>query len=87
MSFAAFQSRIFPRFTGDVEGDDGSAAKIREMHPFRAYKLLRSVSRFSLQGLLRGLEAIHETDLALKTSGHPEGLLLEQLLIKLCAGV
>jgi hypothetical protein len=28
---------------------------------------------------------MHETDLLLKTSGHPEDLLLERLLLSLCA--
>jgi DNA polymerase III subunit delta len=85
MPFPAFQARILPRLKETREGDDGSAAQFAEMHPFRAFNVLRSASRFSLQELLRALEAIQETDLALKTSGHPEGLLLERLLIAICS--
>jgi DNA polymerase-3 subunit delta len=84
--FEAFRVRVLPRLKEPREGDDGSAAKLLEMNPFRAFQLLKGASRFSLDGLLEGLEAIHETDLALKTSGHPEGLLLEQLVLALCAG-
>lgn len=86
MAFPAFQARMLPRLKEASEGDDGSAAQLAEMHPFRAFQMLRSASRFSQAELLRALEMIHETDLALKTSGHPESLLLEQLLITMCGG-
>jgi len=85
--FETFRFRVLPRLKEPREGDDGSAAKLLEMNPFRAFNLLRGASRFSLDRLIQGLEAIHETDLTLKTSGHPEALLLEQLLIKICPGV
>jgi len=86
ISFETFRVRVLPRLKEPREGDDGSAARLLEMTPFRAYHLLRGASRFSLARLIQGLEAIHETDLTLKTSGHPEALLLEQLLIKICPG-
>ncbi len=85
--FESFRFRVLPRLKEPREGDDGSAAKLLDMNPFRAFNLLKGASRFSLGRLLEGLEAIHETDLSLKTSGHPEALLLEQLLIKVCVGV
>lgn len=85
--FETFRFRVLPRLKEPRDGDDGSAAKLLEMNPFRAFNLLKGASRFSLDRLLTGLEAIHETDLSLKTSGHPEALLLEQLLVPLCAGV
>jgi DNA polymerase-3 subunit delta len=85
MPFEAFLSRIQPRLGQKMEGDDGSAAKLLQMHAFRAFNLLKGATRFSMPDLVRGLKAIHELDLALKTSGHPEGLLMEQLLIQLCA--
>jgi DNA polymerase-3 subunit delta len=86
LPFDTFRFRVLPRLKEPRDGDDGSAAKLLAMNPFRAFNLLKGASRFPLEILLRGLEAIHETDLALKTSGHPEALLLEQLLIKLCTG-
>lgn len=86
MNFATFRTRLLPRLAGEIEGDDGSAAKLLEMNPFRAFNLLKGASRFPMQDLLHGLAAIQETDRALKTSGQPEVLLLEQLLITLCGG-
>ena len=86
MPFPAFQSRVLPRLKEAREGDDGSAARLVVMHPFRAFSLLKSASRFSQPELLHALETIQETDLALKTSGHPEGILMEQLLITVCGG-
>jgi hypothetical protein len=35
---------------------------------------------------VRGLEAIHDADLAFKTGGQPEGLILEGLALTLCSG-
>ena len=87
LQFETFRFRVLPRLKEPRDGDDGSAAKLLDMNPFRAFNLLKGGSRFSLDRLIHGLEAIHETDLALKTSGHPEALLLEQLLIKICPGV
>ncbi len=86
LTFETFRSRILPRLRQAIEGEDGSAAKVLEMNPFRAFALLRAASRFGSQDLLGALEAIHDTDLALKTSGQSEALLMEQLLIKICAG-
>jgi len=86
MPFPAFQARVLPLLAKEVEGDDGSAAKLLAMKPFRAFNLLKAATRFSMPELVRALEAIHETDLALKTSSHPEELLLEQLLLTICAG-
>jgi DNA polymerase-3 subunit delta len=87
LPFETFRFRVLPRLKEPRDGDDGSAAKLLDMNPFRAFNLLKGASRFSLDCLIRGLESIHETDLALKTSGHPEALLLEQLLLKLCSGM
>ncbi len=86
LPFEAFRFRVLPRLKEPRDGDDGSAAKLLDMNPFRAFNLLKGASRFPLEVLIHGLEAIHETDLALKTSGHPEAMLLEQLLVKLCSG-
>lgn len=84
--YATFQAKILPRLAADAQGDDGSVAKLRGMHPFRAFNLLKAASRFTEAELVRGLEAIHGADLALKTSGQPEGLILEMLAVTLCGG-
>ena len=84
MAYAVFQARVLPRLAADTETDDGSAAKIREMHPFRAFNLLKAASRFTQAELVRGLGAIHDADFALKTSGQSEGVILETLAFTLC---
>jgi DNA polymerase-3 subunit delta len=86
VSYAAFQARIVPRLSAEGEEDDGSAAKLKAMHPFRAFNLLKAAGRYRLEELLRALSAIHEADLALKTSGQPESLILENLVLGLCGG-
>jgi DNA polymerase-3 subunit delta len=86
MAYGGFQSRVVPRLAADAGPDDGSAAKLRAMHPFRAFNLLKAANRFRLADLLRGLDAIHQADLALKTTGQAEGVILETLVLTLCGG-
>jgi DNA polymerase-3 subunit delta len=83
MPYPAFQSRILPRLTQEAEAADG-AATLAGMNPFRAFNLLRGAARFSLEELVGALAGIQETDLSLKTSGHPPEWLLETLLIRVC---
>lgn len=84
LTFGAFQSRVLARLHVDAESDDGSTAKLRAMHPFRAFNLLKAAVRFTEPDLLRGLGATHDADLAMK-GGHPEGIVLESLVISICS--
>jgi DNA polymerase-3 subunit delta len=83
LSYATFQGRVLPGLTAG-DDPDGAGARIGAMHPFRAYNVLRSAARFSQAELLAGLSAIHDADLALKTSGQPDDLILEPLVLSLC---
>lgn len=76
MPFAAFQARILPAVAAEVG---------ERMHPFRLYNMLRGAAAFSQDELLRALLDIADTDVSLKTSGQPESLLLETLLLRICA--
>jgi DNA polymerase-3 subunit delta len=84
MGYPAFQARVLPRLKAAGPAED-AVAYLAGMHPFRAFNLLRAAVRFPLGELLRDLEAIHEADLSLKTSGQPEDLILEPLLLAICA--
>ena len=83
LGYPAFQGRLLPKL-GAAGPEPEAAARLAAMHPFRAFNLLRSAARFPLRSLLDGLVAIQEADLALKTSGPPEALLVEALLLRLC---
>ncbi len=84
MAFPTFQARVFPRLAKEIEGEDRAAAKLLAMKPFRAFTLLKAATQFSMPELVGALEAIHETDLAFKTSSLPEELLMERLLLAIC---
>ncbi|MFB3818110.1 MAG: DNA polymerase III subunit delta [Candidatus Methylomirabilales bacterium] len=84
LTYPVFQSRILPRLQEPGAAGDG-AAVLAQMHPFRAFNLLKAAARFSLPGLLRALDAVHEADLLLKGSGQPEELILEHLVLAICA--
>jgi DNA polymerase-3 subunit delta len=87
MPYATFQARVLPRLVAEGGADDGSAAQIRAMHPFRAFNLLKAASRFTRAELVGGLRGIHEADLALKTTGQSENVILESLTLALCRPV
>jgi DNA polymerase-3 subunit delta len=84
MSYGTFQARILPRLASESGPADEAAAQFRSMHAFRAFTLVKAASRFTLPELLDGLRAIHEADVALKTTGQQEGLILEGLALALC---
>ncbi len=73
-----------PGLSKTQEGDDSATAKLLRLNPFRAYNMLKGAARVSMAALLARLEAVRDADLALKNSGQPEALVLEQLLIRLC---
>jgi DNA polymerase III delta subunit len=83
--YPAFQSRILPRLRPEPEADGAKDNRLAEIHPFRLYNLLREAARFGQGELLAGLEAAALADLALKTSGRPEAMVLEELILGICA--
>lgn len=79
-----------------VELDDGMApvGLDKYIHPSLRYKreehlqrFRQQVERFTRKSLIRALGLIHQTDLSLKSSsGLPELLLMEHLILNLCQG-
>jgi DNA polymerase-3 subunit delta len=84
MPFEAFRGRVLPALSKTPEGEDSAAARLLRLNPFRAYHMLKGAARVPMAALLAELEAVREADLSLKSSGQPEALVLEQLLIRLC---
>ena len=84
MPFEAFRGRVLPGLSKTQEGVDTATAKLLRLNPFRAYNMLKGAARVPMAALLNRLEAVRDADLALKSSGQPEALVLEQLLIRLC---
>lgn len=91
MTYAAFQARLLPRLQAEDakaktdEERSGPKTPLPGIHPFRLFNLFRTAAAFSQERLLHAMEEIAEADLALKTSGQPEALLLEQVLLSICA--
>ena len=53
-------------------------------HPFAAFMSFKSAENFSARELARDLELVYETDLRLKSSGHPPRIAMERLIIEQC---
>jgi DNA polymerase-3 subunit delta len=86
LPYEAFRGRVLPALAKEAGGEDSATAKLLGLNPFRAYNLLRGAARFQMRTLLAGIGAVRDADLALKSAGQPEAFVLEQLLLRLCAG-
>jgi DNA polymerase-3 subunit delta len=83
--FEVFRGRILLGLSKEPGGEDSATAKLLRLNAFRAYNLLKGAARFPMSRLLAALAAVRDADLSLKSSGQPEALVLEQLLLRLCA--
>jgi DNA polymerase-3 subunit delta len=84
MDYGRFQKMVYPTFTklSDDSGMEGIA--LIPKSPFPAYQVFTNAGRFSHAELTGYLELLVQTDLALKTTGQDERLLLERFLIAVC---
>jgi DNA polymerase III subunit delta len=85
MPFEAFRGRVLPGLSKTQEGEESATARLLRLNPFRAYNMLKGAARLPMAALLAELEAVRDADLSLKSSGQPEALVLEQLMIRLCS--
>ena len=63
---------------------EAELAKRLGSHPFVVKKAREQAVRFSDADLYRMLEAIGQTDIAIKSTGTPPEVLLEELVLDLC---
>jgi DNA polymerase-3 subunit delta len=72
MSYQQFQQKVL-RDDTPVPGN-----------PYALYMSFKGAANFSARELVRDLELLYETDVRLKSSGHPPRLTMERLIIELC---
>ncbi|MCG0238793.1 MAG: DNA polymerase III subunit delta [Firmicutes bacterium] len=80
-----FRRLLEARALADQGVTPARAAQERRQRPYYWEKLMRQARRFSREDLVRALERILEVDVALKTRGGDEQLVLEMLLMDLAA--
>jgi DNA polymerase III delta subunit len=72
MSYQQFQQKVL-RDDAPVSGN-----------PYALYMSFKGAENFSAKELARDLELLYDTDLRLKSSGHPPRIAMERLIIELC---
>ena len=77
--FGAFSAKVLPQLKQDPLPE-----ALSKVHPFVLFNTLKTAQNFSRQHLVLALEALHETDRLLKTSGTPSAFLLEDFIISFC---
>ncbi|MGH7768033.1 MAG: DNA polymerase III subunit delta [Candidatus Binatia bacterium] len=73
MSYQQFQQKV-------LRGEDAPVSG----NPYALYMSFKGAENFSARELARDLGLLYETDVRLKSSGHPPRLAMERLIIELC---
>ncbi len=86
MNFPRFQNVVYPTIT-KVAGEYGpeGIALLAANKPYPVYLALMNAGHFSQNELIGYLEKLLEIDLALKTTGKNPRIMLERLMIDVCA--
>jgi DNA polymerase-3 subunit delta len=83
MDYGRFQKSIHPSLKqGAGEGED--QVDLVSQHPFVVYQFLKNAGRFTRSELAGYMEMLVRIDLALKSTGQDERLLLERFLLAVC---
>jgi DNA polymerase III subunit delta len=83
IDYGRFQKSVYPAVKA-LAGDGEESIALAGQHPFVVYQALKHAERFTSAELAGDLELLVRTDLALKTTGRENRLLLERVLITVC---
>ena len=84
MDFGQFQRAVYPAVK-ELQSELGKGASLAGQHPYVIYNALRNSTRFSHGELLAYMGRVLDVDASMKSTGQAPRLLLERLLIDLCA--
>ena len=84
MDYSRFQSAVYPVIKSWGGKEKEGPASLTGQHPFVIYRMLKNAGRFPFDILVRHLEYLAETDLALRSTGKDPQLMLERFLTEVC---
>ena len=84
MDYGQFQRAVYPAVK-ELQSELGKGPSLAAQHPYVVFNALRHSTRFSRGELLANMKRVLEVDAAMKSTGQSPRLLLERLLIDLCA--
>lgn len=84
--YGEFQRKIHPLLKDLAARAGKKDLGLASQHPFAVYQALRNSRRFTEEELLAHLDRLVQIDLALKSTGRDERLLIERLLVSVCSG-
>ncbi|MCK4389716.1 MAG: hypothetical protein KAV83_05715 [Desulfobacterales bacterium] len=79
LSYQAFQKMIMPEIKKREPDFLTSNA-----HPYSIYMTLKQSDNYTLEGLIRALEVLFDTDIRLKRSGQDAKIVLEHAILRIC---
>jgi DNA polymerase-3 subunit delta len=83
-AYREFQDTVLPALLKRTGREKKGSALLTGQHPYVIYNTVRQAGRFSWSELLRYLDMLIDTDLALKSTGTDAGILMERLILDLC---
>lgn len=75
MSYPQFQKSVLQ-----------NGAPVLTQNPYRDYMIFKNAENFTTRELLDTLKGIYQTDLRLKSTGHPARITIERLILEMCRG-
>ncbi len=85
-TYRQFQDRLYPNLADGSAKGKKSKNNLVGQHPYVIYNTLNQAERFSWDELVRLMDSLVETDIALKSSGGDPKLLMERLLFGAARG-
>ena len=80
LTYRRFQDGVYPELVKKIAKGAKDKADLWNGHPYVIYKTIKGAERFSRAELVHLVDALVETDIALKSSGGDPGVLLERLI-------
>ena len=84
MDYGQFSTQAYPRLKEMAAEAGGEGLFLANQHLFVIYNALRNSGKFSQARLIRHVDQLVATDVAMKSTGRDPRLMLERLIIDLC---
>jgi DNA polymerase-3 subunit delta len=84
MDYGQFSTQAYPRLKEMAAEAGQEGLFLANQHPFVIYNALRNSGKFSQARLIRHVDQLVATDVAMKSMGRDPWLMLERLIIDLC---
>lgn len=80
LSYPKFKKSVLPQ----IKTQAGEGSPLAALHPYALHKTMVRSAAFQTADLIKALQHLFEADVVLKSTGLPQQMVMEELIIKLC---